>query len=190
MLQFKKPSQIPQKVMKPVVKPRRRPLKFSIRPLEAKLNKDTGTFTAMQVYCEMQTIDGKAQKTATAKGKNPKWTEQFELEVRDIVIVRLYSTGLFVSDTLIGRVDLSLNGLIGKEKPSTEWYMIQNDEQEITGQIMLCIECVVAGQDQLPKKQQIQDHSVIQMVSQHSSGDEEPMQEASYGEEEEATYSP
>lgn len=36
----------------------------------------------------------------------------------------------------------------------------------------------------MPNKQQVHDSSVIQMISQHSSCDEDPMAESPYGEEE------
>jgi hypothetical protein len=176
--------------------------KLTIRPLEAKLVVNVCTFGQMSVFTEIKFRDN-IFKTEKQSGMNPKWSESFQIEFSEseYITVGAYHKSMFYNPEKIGDFQLRIHDY-GSPSPYTEWYDIYNNDS-LTGSILLFFQFqqgsstpsegelgggevqYMQTQSNIPPKNQLNDHSVIQMISNHSSCDEDPMAESPYEEEDE-----
>lgn len=127
--------QIPDEPSKPVLVG-----SFALQVVEAKLTRDTESFSKMDPYCKVYMAEGEqAFKTETkdGAGKAPVWNETFTFEVTNLtddLLVEVHEADP-VNDDLIGDVKIDLSQLCVDEVVD-RWFAIIFEEKS-AGQVHL-----------------------------------------------------
>mmetsp|Transcript_14095 Transcript_14095/g.20623 ORF Transcript_14095/g.20623 Transcript_14095/m.20623 type:complete len:190 (+) Transcript_14095:23-592(+) len=95
-----------------------------IRPLSAKLMRDTETFGKMDPYCVV-TIGGQRQKTKVKEraGRHPNWQDSlvFRRSSEEEVVIEVWDKDKASNDDLVGKGSLRLEEVFRKPVTYEEW---------------------------------------------------------------------
>jgi hypothetical protein len=107
-----------------------------VKPLQAKLTRDTDNFSKMDPYCQVviggQTVKG---KVCSSGGKNPHWDDSISVKRTNepVLHVEVKDKDTFTSDEVVGVAQVDLTKLSGS---SAQWYQLYY-KQKPTGEILL-----------------------------------------------------
>jgi len=124
-----------------------------IRPLSAKLTKDTEFFGKMDPYCKF-ILGSSVLKSQVSKdgGKNPNWSDQISMRrnLEDIIVVEVWDSALG-KDEFIGSGEIAFNSLLQNKNHFSNWVELRREGKN-TGMILLEID-FVPDQTMLGKQQ-------------------------------------
>jgi hypothetical protein len=113
-----------------------------IRPLSAKLTRDTETFGKMDPFCVIH-FGGQRQQTQVAKdaGKFPSWNEcfSFRRNAEDLITVEVWDQDGVSKNDMIGQGSFALASVVAKAGKSSNWVQLSYKGKD-AGQVLLEIE--------------------------------------------------
>ena len=113
-----------------------------IRPLSAKLTRDTETFGKMDPFCVIH-FGGQRQQTQVAKdaGKFPSWNDcfSFRRNAEDLITVEVWDQDGVSKNDMIGQGSFALAGVVSKSGKSSNWVQISYKGKD-AGQVLLEVE--------------------------------------------------
>lgn len=120
-----------------------------VRPICAKLTRDTETFGKMDPYCVVR-VGGQQQRTAVAEGagKFPNWSDQlvFRKTNEDTIFFAVWDRDSASSDDMVGETTLPLSRFLGQAN-TEEWVEIMYKGRK-SGEIRIGVQFAREGGSQ------------------------------------------
>ena len=117
--------------------------KLLVKPLTAKLTRDTETFGKMDPYCKIW-LENEIKKTKTHQdgGKYPSWNDTFTFQrnLECLLYLEVWDEDTISADDLIGETTISLSEVFEKKKTQI-WYTISYKGKD-AGKVLISLEFI------------------------------------------------
>ena len=117
--------------------------KLQVKPLTAKLTRDTETFGKMDPYCKVW-LENEIKKTKTHQdgGKYPSWNDTFTFQrnLECLLYLEVWDEDTISADDLIGETTISLSDTFEKKKTQI-WYTISYKGKD-AGKVLISLEFI------------------------------------------------